>query len=294
MEKTSFFHEQGKNKLKSTLLAFSVFFFILALGYLMGAAFAPGIAIPITLFSLIFSLGYTWYTYSHSAEIVLKSVNARPANRAEFLHLNNVVEGLALAAGIPTPKIYVMESNELNAFATGKDPQHAVICVTTGLLKTLNKEELEGVIAHEMSHIGNYDVRFMTLIAAMVGVVAIMSEIFIRGLFHGGGDRGKGHVVLIVVGLLLAIIAPFVTRMIQLSVSRKREFLADATGAQLTRYPEGLASALEKIGKTNKGNMQVSEAVSHFFIADPVKSHLDSFFATHPPIQERIKILRSM
>jgi heat shock protein HtpX len=195
-----------------------------------------------------------------------------------------------------------MDSDELNAFATGKDPEHASIAVTTGLMRNLNRQELEGVVAHEMSHIRNRDVEFMTLIAVLVGLAAILSHIILRGLWYGGArqrgkDRGKGggiEVIILLVGVVLAIIAPIVTRLVQFAVSRRREFLADASGAELTRYPEGLASALEKIGRLNKGNMNVSEAVSHIFIADPVHSALDSLYATHPPIEERIKRLRAM
>jgi heat shock protein HtpX len=169
-------------------------------------------------------------------------------------------------------------------------------------MRSLNRQELEGVVAHEMSHIRNKDVQFMTLVAVLVGLAAILSHIILRGLWFGGGrrrdrDRGRGggiEVILLLVGVVLAIIAPVVTRLVQLAVSRKREFLADASGAELTRYPEGLASALEKIGRLNKGNMNVSEAVSHIFIADPVHSALDSLYATHPPIEERIKRLRAM
>jgi len=245
---------------------------------------------------------YTWSSYQYGDQVVLSSTGARPADGREYQYLRDTVEGLSIAAGVPVPKIYVMDSDELNAFATGKDPEHASIAVTTGLMRNLNRQELEGVIAHEMSHIRNRDVEFMTLVAVLVGLAAILSHIILRGLWFGGArrkdrDRGRGggiEVILLLVGVVLAIIAPIVTRLVQVAVSRKREFLADASGAELTRYPEGLASALEKIGRLNKGNMNVSEAVSHIFIADPVHSALDSLYATHPPIEERIKRLREM
>jgi heat shock protein HtpX len=193
-----------------------------------------------------------------------------------------------------------MESDDINAFACGKDPKHASICVTTGALENLKRDELEGVIGHEMSHIRNYDVRFATLIAVLVGLAAIVSYIFLRsfrfGAFRNEDERRGGGIILImfVLAIILAIIAPIATRIVQAAVSRRREYLADASGAQLTRYPDGLANALEKIKKTNEGKMKVSEAVSHLFISDPNRSPLDNLFATHPPIDQRIKILREM
>ncbi|HLC46047.1 MAG TPA: M48 family metallopeptidase [archaeon] len=296
MAKSSFYSEQSRNVWKSWLLVLVVFSFILLLSQVIALAWAPELSFVILVFAIVFSLAYTWYTYYHSADIVLKSTGARPATKEEFQRLNNVVEELAISSGIPVPKIYVLDSNEINAFATGRDPKNAVIVFTTGILKTLNRDELQGVAAHELSHVKNYDVRFMTLVTAMVGIVSILAQVYLRGMWQGsrGGGRSRGNAVFLVLGLLLAIFAPFITRLVQMAVSRKREFLADASGAQMTRYPEGLASALEKIAKYNKGDMQVNEAVSHLFIADPVKSHLDSFFATHPSLQERIKILRGM
>jgi heat shock protein HtpX len=187
----------------------------------------------------------------------------------------------------------------MNAFATGRDPDHSSIAVTTGLLKVLNRQELEGVIAHEMSHIGNYDIRFGMMVAVLVGLIAIISHIFLRSMWYGGShrsddNRGSGGAIIIIAGIALAIVAPIVVRLVQLAISRRREYLADSTVAMLTRYPEGLASALEKIGKHNKGNMPVSEAVSHIFFVDTVHTFLDNLTATHPPIDERVKKLRAM
>jgi len=208
---------------------------------------------------------------------------------------------LSLAAGIPAPEIYVIESDELNAFATGRDPENASVTVTTGLLKNLKRDEIAGVIGHELSHIRNYDIRFATLVAVMVGLVAILSHLFLRSFRWGvrGRRRSKsrgrdGGGVLLVFGFILAIFAPVIVRIVQFAVSRKRELFADASSVELTRYPEGLASALEKIMKTNEGKMNVSEAVSHLFFVDPNKSALDAVYATHPPVEQRIKILRSM
>jgi heat shock protein HtpX len=268
----------------------------------MAYMFMPD-AIYITVpFSLIIIIIYTWSSYQYGDQIVLSSVHARPADTPEYTYLNDSVEGLSIAAGIPKPKIYVIDSEELNAFATGKDQEHASISVTTGLMSQLNRQELEGVIAHEMSHIRNRDIQFMTLVAVLVGLASILSHILLRNLrfssrSRDGRGRGKGsgiEIVVLLVGVILAIIAPFVTRLVQLAVSRRREYLADASGAELTRYPDGLASALEKIMKFNTGKMDVDEAVSHLFFADPTHSPLDHLYATHPPIEDRIKRLREM
>jgi len=302
MSKRTFNQEMARNRRDSILLAIVVSLVLFGLVFSLAYIFAPDMLIFAIPFSLFLVFIYTWSSYQYGDQVVLSSTGARPADGREYQYLRDTVEGLSLAAGVPMPKIYVMDSDELNAFATGKDPEHASIAVTTGLMRNLNRQELEGVVAHEMSHIRNRDMEFMTLIAVLVGLAAILSHIILRGFWFGGGrrrdrDRGKGggiEVILLLVGVVLAIIAPIVTRLVQLAVSRKREFLADASGAELTRYPEGLASALEKIGHLNKGNMNVSEAVSHIFIADPVHSALDSLYATHPPIEERIKRLRAM
>jgi heat shock protein HtpX len=302
MSKRTFNQEMARNRRDSILLAIVVSLVLFGLVFSMAYIFAPDMLIFAIPFSLFLVFIYTWSSYQYGDQVVLSSTGARPADGREYQYLRDTVEGLSIAAGVPVPKIYVMDSDELNAFATGKDPEHASIAVTTGLMRSLNRQELEGVVAHEMSHIRNRDVEFMTLIAVLVGLAAILSHIILRGLWFGGArrkdrDRGRGggiEVILLLVGVVLAIIAPIVTRLVQFAVSRKREFLADASGAELTRYPEGLASALEKIGRLNKGNMNVSEAVSHIFIADPVHSALDSLYATHPPIEERIKRLREM
>jgi len=230
--------------------------------------------------------------------VVLAATKAKLVKEDDrrYTHLINVVDGLSIAAGIPKPKIYVIESDEINAFATGRDPQHSSVAVTTGLLKNLKRDEIEGVIGHELSHIRNYDIRFATFVAVLVGLIAILSYMFRRTFWYGGGKKGgrdKGGLLLLI-GFILAIFAPIIVRLVQLAISRKREYLADASSVQLTRYPDGLASALEKIKNINKGKMKVSEAVSHLFFTDPNKSGLDSLYATHPPLEKRIKILRSM
>ncbi|MEJ2243570.1 MAG: M48 family metallopeptidase, partial [Candidatus Bathyarchaeota archaeon] len=227
--------------------------------------------------SLIFILIYTYSSYRYGDKVVLSTTGAKEADPVTHRYLLDTVEGLSIASGIPTPKTYVIENADLNAFATGRNPENASIAVTTGLISTLNRQELEGVVAHEISHIKNRDILFMTLVAVLVGLAAIVSHLILRSMWFGGGrnrrDKGGGLIVI---------------------VFRKREYLADASGVSVTRYPEGLASALEKIAEKNQGRIKVSDAVSHLFFVDPQKSSLDSLFATHPPIRERIKKLRQM
>jgi len=299
MEKVSFFDEIEKNRRNSIILASVVFLVLTSLVYVMAYSFVPEFSIFLLAFAVVFVTIYIYGTYNYGDSIVLSSVGAREVNEndKEYVHLFDVVDGLSIAAGIPRPKVYVIESDEMNAFATGKDAEHASIAVTTGLLEGLKRDELEGVIGHELSHIANYDIRFATLVAVMVGLIAILSDIMLRGWrFRTGEEREEkgGAGLLILIGLLLAIFSPLLVRLVQFAISRKREFLADASSAKLTRYPEGLASALEKIMKVNEGNMKVNEAVSHLFFVDPNKSSLDILYATHPPIKERIKLLRAM
>jgi heat shock protein HtpX len=300
MEKISFYDQISKNKRDSVLLGILVFSFLIGLVYVIGTILTPGFSFGFLTFAGIIIILYSYASYNYGDKVVLAATKARPIkeNDRRYTHLVNVVEGLSIAAGIPKPKIYVIDSEEMNAFATGKDPKNASIAVTTGLLNNLKRDELEGVIGHEMSHIRNYDIRFATYIAVLVGLVAILSDLLMRSFWYGGGRREreeeKGFGLLIIVGLILAIFAPIIVRIVQFAISRRREFLADASSTELTRYPEGLASALEKIMKVNEGKMKISEAVSHLFFVDPNKSALDSLYATHPPIKERIKILRSM
>jgi len=300
MQRRSFRDEQSRNRRDSILLAMIVSIVLFALIVSISYIWAPDavyVAVPVALL-LVFI--YTWSSYQYGDRVVLSSTGARPAEGPQYTYLNDTVEGLAIAAGIPKPDVYVVPSDEINAFATGKDPEHASVAVTTGLMRTLDRQELEGVIAHEMSHIRNRDVQFMTLVAVLVGLAGILSRMILRSYRYGGGrgrrdkDRGNLGLIIVAVGFILAIFAPILTRLVQLAVSRRREYLADASGAELTRYPDGLADALEKIMKHNRGDMNISEAVSHLFIADPNRSALDALYATHPPIEERIKRLRDM
>lgn len=300
MQRRSFHDEQSRNKRDSILLAVVVSIVLFALIVSISYLWAPDAVYVMVPISLIFVFIYTWSSYQYGDRVVLSSTGAVPAEGPQYIYLNDTVEGLSIAAGIPKPKVYVVPSDEINAFATGKDPENASVAVTTGLMRTLDRQELEGVVAHEISHIRNRDIQFMTLVAVLVGLVGILSHMILRSYWYGGRrgrrdrDRGNIGLIIVAVGFVLAIFAPIVTRLVQLAVSRRREYMADASGAELTRYPDGLADALEKISKHNRGDMKVSEAVSHLFIADPNRSALDALYATHPPIEERIKRLREM
>ena len=234
-------------------------------------------------------------SYWRSDKIALKATGAKPASREEYFDLYTSVENLAITAGLPMPRVYVINDSAPNAFATGRDPEHSAIAVSTGLLKILEKNELEGVIAHEMSHIGNRDILVMTVVVVLVGFLALVSDILVRSMIFGGGNRdsnGKGGGALMIIGIVLVVLSPIVGALIQMAVSRKREYLADASGALLTRYPEGLASALEKISKHGGKMKKASNATAHLFISNPF-GKAKKLFSTHPPVEERIKRLRS-
>ncbi len=285
------------NKRNSVLLMLLVPAIMVLLIYAIGMVYSPGAIFTFLIIGTIFSMVFTIGSYYYSDKIVLATTGARPATKQENAFLINTVDGLAIAAGMPAPKIYVLDSPDINAFATGRDPQHGIIVVTTGIMQRLNRQEMEGVIAHEMSHIANFDIRFATLIAVLVGMVSIISQMFLRSMWLGGGNRDRedrGGGIFVIIGILLAILAPIFTQLIQLAISRQREYLADANGAFLTRYPEGLASALEKIS-SSKTTIKPAGAVSHLFFTNPIKRlNAESMFSTHPPIEARIKRLRAM
>lgn len=287
-----------RNKIKSVLLMGLVFLSIVFLGYLIGMIYNPVYAYSFTIIAALISMVFSFISYYYSDKIVLAAVNAKPANEREHKRLLNIVEEMAIAAGIPKPRVYVMESDEINAFATGRNPENGVICVTTGILKLLNREELSGVIAHEMSHIKNFDIRFATLVSVMVGIVVIVSDIFTRSLWYSSGSRNnekKGGGLLIIIGIIFAILAPIFVKLVQLAISRKREYLADDSGAFISRYPEGLASALEKIKLHNTGKMKVNAAIAPLFFSNPLSAKkVSTLFSTHPDIDERIERLRRM
>ncbi len=283
------------NKWLSTFLIFIVFGIIIGMGFIISVIFD---SILILILAVIISIIYTYIGYSFSKSIVLKSTGAKLADPVKDAYIVNTVEGLALASGIPKPEVYIIEDPNPNAFATGKNPKDSVIALTRGLIEIMDREELEGVIAHEMAHIKNYDIRFMTLTAVLVGMIAIIAQIttkmFIFGGLRGNNRQGSGNMIVIVIGILFMILAPIVATMVQLAISRKREYLADASGALMTRYPEGLASALEKLKNHDTKIKTASSATAPLFIATPIKSSIISFFSTHPPLDDRIKKLRGM
>ena len=292
------YSHQGQN-IRKTWLLMSVFLIILIL---IGFVFSRVYDNPsILYFFVIFSISMNIVSYWYSDKIALSLAKAHPATREKYFDFYTIVENLAITAGLPMPKIYIIEDSAPNAFATGRNKNHAVIAVTTGLLATMNKNELEGVVAHEMSHIGNRDMLLMTVAVVLVGLISIVSDMLIRMSFFGGGrdnDREGGNAIMLVVGLLAAILAPIAATLLQLSISRKREFLADASAALLTRYPEGLASALEKISAHGRPMKTQSSAISHLYISSPSGSgkfakKVGNLFSTHPPVEERIKRLRN-
>lgn len=291
--------QSTSNKLKSYLIFLLVPGILVGLVYLAGRIFFPGFTFGILIIGIIISLIYVLISYYNSDELILKVVKAREANEKEHKYIINTVEGLCIAAHIPKPKIYVQESEDINAFATGRNPKDGKICVTTGAIKNLTREELEGVLAHELSHVKNYDILFMSVVIMLIGVISIVSEMMLRGAFfgHAGSGRnrggGSGNAIFLVIGIILAILAPIVARLVQLAISRKREFLADSSGALLSRNPEGLAKALEKIKNQNSGKMKVNAAVAPLYFENPFSSkHVSALFSTHPDINERIKRLR--
>jgi len=298
-ERLSFQDEITKNKLKSVVLMGVIALVFVAIGFIISQIYDPGAFFLIMILSIIISMLYLIFSYYNSDKIALASVRAKPASPTTHRMLLHSVENMSLASGIPQPRVYVMESDQINAFASGRDPQHAVICVTTGALQKLSKQELEGVIAHEMAHIANFDIRFMTLVAVMVGMISIASEIFLRSLWLGGSrdEKDKTGAILIIIGIVLAILAPIVANLVSLAISRKREFSADATGVKFTRYPIGLANALKKIkndSTPSQDSKRFSKATAPLFISDPYKKKFQNMFSTHPDVDERIKKLEAM
>lgn len=288
------------NKRKTVIFITGFLIFIIGLGWIFSHTLGHFyILVGAVIFSILMSISSYWY----SDKLVLGISHAHELKKQENLELYRIVENLCITAGLPMPKIYIIEDSAPNAFATGRDPRHAVLCVTRGLLNKLNKTELEGVIAHELSHIGNYDIRLMMVIVVLVGIVVLMSDWFLRLSFFGDSDRNSGNlgIIFLITGIALAILSPLFAALIQLAVSRKREFLADASGALLTRYPDGLASALEKIASDKTPLKVANKATAHLYITNPLKEHkrtrrglFTKLFDTHPPIEERIKRLRGM
>lgn len=291
--------QKNQNIRKTIVLMGSFLVLVIAVGYgvswYMGSPFILYIAVAFAFFM-------NFLSYWYSDKIVLKMSGARPISREEAPDLYNIVENLAITAGLPMPKVYIIDDPAPNAFATGRNPEHAVVAATSGLLAMLERNEIEGVMAHELAHIGNRDMLVMTVAVVLAGFIAIIADIFSRSLMFGGGnDRGKGNAVFLILGIVGIILAPLAAKLIQMAISRKREYLADASGALLTRYPEGLASALEKISSYQRPMRRTSHATAHLFISDPYGSQQRSFaqkisglFQTHPPAADRIARLRML
>lgn len=297
------FYEQISSNKKKTYLLFLAFFILIGvLSFLVsfalgGATIFGGL---ILIFFGIFTILFALISYYTCDSIVTFMSGAKEADKEKYKQLINIVEEMSIASGLPMPKVFVIEDTAINAFATGRDPEHSVICVTTGCLTRLNREQLQGVIAHELSHIKNYDIRTMTIATVLVGISVLLSDFFLRIAFAGlrgnSNSNNKANIFILIFGLILAILTPIIAQMIQLSISRKREFLADASAVELTRNPEGLASALEVISKDTEPLEAANKATAHLYISDPLKNNKGMWFAgmfnTHPPINERIATLR--
>ena len=300
--RVSMYEAQAQNRWRTVLLIAVFTLIVVAVAFVFGDIFGGSTSAGVAFIPLAvaFSGASSLFSYFAGDKLVLAQSRAREVPEGEEKVLHDVVETLALGLGIPTPKLYVIEDPAPNAFATGRDPKHASVTVTRGLLEQMDRSELEGVIAHELSHVGNRDIRVMLLVTVLVGTVALLSDWLLRSMWWGGRsrdrDRGGGGVLLLV-GLVLAILTPVIATLIQLAVSRQREYLADASGAFLTRYPEGLASALRKIAADPHVLSVANKATASLYIANPLKDHpfqFDHLFDTHPPIEERIKRLEAM
>ena len=291
---TNLYTHQGENIWKTWVLIALFFSLVIVLGWFISNIYNDPAILYIAVFLAIFMNAFSYW---FSDKIVLKIHKAKSVNRAEYFDLWNITENLSITAGLPMPRLYIIEDQAPNAFATGRDKKHAVVCVTTGLLNILNKNELEGVIAHELSHIGNRDMLLSTITVVMAGFVALLSDFFLRSQMWGTNRNrdNSGSGVLLIIGLVLAILTPITATLIRLAISRKREFLADASGALLTRYPEGLANALRKISAAPTEMRTANHATAHLFISNPFgnlkTSKLNNLFMTHPPVEERIRAL---
>ena len=285
---------------KTWFLMASFLIVVILIGYAFSWYFESSVILYV---AVAFAVLMNVFSYWYSDKIVIKMTKARPISRESHREVWNLVENLSITAGLPMPSLYIVDDPAPNAFATGRNPEHAVVAVTTGILKLLDRTELEGVLAHELSHIGNRDMLVSTVAVVLVGFVAILADIFLRMTFFGGGRSnnrgGRLQLILLIVGVVAAILAPIAARLIHLAISRKREFLADASGALLTRYPEGLASALIKISEFGKPMKITSHATAHLFIANPFgteekgfKSKMNKLFSTHPDVSERVAALR--
>ncbi|MCA9352419.1 zinc metalloprotease HtpX [Patescibacteria group bacterium] len=295
---STFYTHQHTNKVKTWLLMTIFFGIVIGLGYVLSYQFGSP---DILYIAIVVSIGMNVWAYWFSDKTVIKMTGAKEASYSQFPELHRIVENLAITAGLPKPKVYVVQDMAPNAFATGRNKHHAAVAVTTGLLEILDKNELEGVIAHELGHIGNNDMLVSTVAVVLVGIVTMVSDMLLRGSMFGGrtNNREGSNAIVLIIGLVLAILMPLVGSLIRFAVSRKRELLADATGAMLTRYPEGLASALEKIHAHGSKMRSANHATAHLFIANPfgvkrMATYVNRLFMTHPPAELRIQLLRDM
>ncbi len=299
MARVNIYDQISSNKRMSYAL-FIIFFFIsFTLAFIISGYYGGGYLG--TGFVMIFALIWILFSYYLGDKAILAINHAVEVRKEDYPYLFNSVEGLSIAAGIPMPKVYVIDDPSPNAFATGRDPKHSTIAVTKGLLDTMNRLELEGVLAHEISHIKNYDIRYMTLVMVMIGLIGILSNMMVRMFWYGRGRRdqhgGRGSGAIVLIGILFAIIAPIIAQMVRFAISRKREYMADASGAMLTRYPQGLADALKKISSSNIPMTKANPDTAPLYISDPfteTREFFSNLFTTHPPIKDRIKTLESM
>jgi len=293
------YNQADKNTRLTWVYITGFLIFVMGVGYVFAGAMHNSVILYV---AVIFSVVMSFVSYWWSDKIVLAMSSAKPVTLESNRELYHLVENLCITAGLPVPRIYIIEDSAPNAFATGRDPQHGVICLTTGILEKLEKIELEGVVAHELSHIGNRDILLSTVVVVLVGFVTLLADWFRNWVFWGGrgrrsndGEGGQLQMILMILAIVLSILAPIAAILMQLAISRKREFLADADGALLTRYPEGLARALEKISADPKPLTEANRATAHLFIINPFKGKkVSSLFMTHPSIEDRVKALRGM
>ncbi len=289
----------ARNK-RDTFFIMVLFVFIVALlGWVFGELFDPGYGFSYVGMALIFSGVSSFVSYYNSDKIVLAISGAKEVTYEQSSYLHNLVEGLCIASGLPKPKIYIINDTAMNAFATGRDPNHAAICFTTGIVDKLEKRELEGVVAHELSHIQNYDIRLMSIVSILVGSVTLLADWFTRGMFYGrrrsSNSDSSANGLILLLGMVLVILSPIIATLIKLAVSRTREYLADSSAALLTRYPQGLADALKKLANDHEVLEAANGATAHLYISSPIRiGNLGGLFNTHPPIEDRIKKLEEM
>lgn len=303
------YKEIRQNKQRTALIIFLFILLISIFGYFIGLYITNGdynSSFYIMAVFTVFSIFYSIFSYYASSKIALKMSHANEINKKTYPKLYNIVDNLSITAGLPTPKIYIINDTALNAFATGRDPKHASVTITSGLLDQLDKVELEGVIAHELSHIKNYDIRLQTIIIVLIGFIILISDLFLRNLIYRGGMRSTnrssnkgGNMVFLLIAIVFAILTPVIAKIMQLALSRQREYLADANAIMLTRYPKGLIRALRKISLDTEALEVANKATAHLYIENPLrnekrKSYLDKMFSTHPAIEDRINRLKTI